>query len=42
MINEILMGAQEYSSPTHPGFYHIGLYQRQDANHYYHRNGARV
>ena len=42
MINEILMGAQEYSSPTHPGFYHIGLYQRQDANQYYHKNGARV
>ena len=42
MINEILLGASEYSTPTHPGFYHIGLYQRQEGNLYYHRSGIRV
>ena len=42
MINEILLGSSEYSTPTHPGFYHIGLYQRQEGNQYYHRSGIRV
>ena len=41
-INEILFGVPEYSTPTHPGFYHFGMYQKQSANQYYHRNGARV
>ena len=42
VINEILFGVPEYSTPTHPGFYHIGTYQKQTANQYYHRNGVRV
>ena len=42
MINEILFGSSEYSTPTHPGFYHVGLYQRQEGNQYYHRSGIRV
>ena len=42
VINEILFGVPEYSTPTHPGFYHIGMYQKQTANQYYHRNGVRV
>ena len=42
MINEILFGHTDYSTPTHPGFYHIGTYQRQSSNQYYHRNGVRV
>ena len=42
VINEILFGLPEYSTPTHPGFYHIGTYQKQTANQYYHRNGVRV
>ena len=42
MINEILFGSSEYSTPTHPGFYHVGLYQRQEGNQYYHRSGIKV
>ena len=41
-VTAILEGAQEYSIPTHPGFYHIGTYQRQSGKQYYHGNGARV
>ena len=42
VINEILFGIPKYSTPTHPGFYHIGTYQKQTANKYYHRNGVKV
>ena len=42
MINEILLGLPEYSTPIHPGFYHIGIYQTQELDQYYHRNGIRV
>ena len=42
VINEILFGVPEYSTPTHPGFYHIGTYQKQTANQYYHRNGLTI
>ena len=41
-IIDILQGSLEYSIPFHPGFYHLGMYQRQSGNQYYHRNGARV
>jgi len=42
IINKILFGLPEYSTPTHPGFYHLGTYQKQSATQYYHRNGIRV
>ena len=46
--NEIFIDATHFSSnystdPVYPGYYHLGLYQKQSGNHYlYHRNGARV
>lgn len=42
MVARILEGFQDFALPLSPGFYHIGTYQRQDGNQYYHRNGVKV
>ena len=41
-IIDVLSSVLDYAKPFHPGFYHIGTYQRQSGNLYYHRNGIRV
>ena len=41
-VISILEGSENYSMPVNLGYYHLGIYQRQATNQYYHRNGAKV
>ena len=41
-IIAILTSRKDYSTPLHPGIYHMGLHQRKTGSQYYYRNGARV
>ena len=42
VVLSVLRSKPIYSQPVMPGFYHMGLYQRQSGRMYYHRNGVRV
>ena len=42
MVLNVLRTRPRYSQPVMPGYYHIGLYQKQSAKLYYLRNGIKV
>jgi hypothetical protein len=42
LVLNVLGSKTTYSQPIMPGIYHLGLYQRQSGNKFYHANGERV
>jgi len=42
LVLGVLAGRTLFAQPVMPGYYHLGLHQRQSGRQFYHRNGVRV
>ena len=42
LILSVLSSRKNFSLPVMPGYFHLGLHQRQSGNQLYYRNGVRV
>jgi len=42
LVLNVLRSQTRYAQPVMPGYYHIGLYQKQSAKLYYLRNGIKL
>jgi hypothetical protein len=42
LVSGIISSHVKYSNPVYPGYYHMGFYQDQAAEHYYQMDGGKM